>query len=538
MNRQGRVLIVDDLEKWRKELVSILQREGFATASADTAQLALERLRTEIYHVAVLDIRLVDSDQNNTDGIDLLRDLGKRGLSESTRIIILSAYGTQEQMREAFKDYRVADFLSKSHFTRKGFLESIHQVFLEEAAINLDLSIHWQQVKGPEQVVHNLELDGLRLRRNPDLQSKIALELDDLLCRLFYTAESVMLRPFTIGPSGAGVLWAQPFYPNGGGRAVVVKFGDFQQIEQEANHFRRYVQPFVSGGRATSILAQRRTPHLGGLTYSLLGVDKDQWEDFGDYYQHSSAQKVMDVMDHLFLDTCSAWYANPGRLQPYDLTGNYQSTLGFTQENLDSALLNLQKSVKGRQKLSFTTLSQERVFTNPLLKITEQALMRSTYTCITHGDFNQHNILIDGSGHSWLIDFQATSPGHVLRDIAQLDSEIRFVLLSAHEANLDERLSMEETLCAASLFSEVPPLAAQVTSTNQALAKACRVIIHLRTLARKLIAQNPSDDLSEYYIALFYNAVNTLRFYNLSSCQREHALICASLLADRLKLNK
>lgn len=538
MNRQGRVLIVDDLEKWRKELVSILQREGFATTSADTAGMALERLQTEVYHIAVLDIRLVDSDQNNFDGISLLHDLDKRGLSESTRIIILSAYGTPEQMRKAFKDYRVADFLSKSHFTRKSFLESIHQAFLKEALINLELSIHWQQVKGPEQVVHNLELGGIRLRRNPDLQSKIALELDDLLCRLFYTAESVMLRPFTIGPSGAGVLWAQPFYPNGGGRAVVVKFGDFQQIEQEAHNFKHYVQPFVSGGRATSILAQRRTPHLGGLIYSLLGVDKDQWEDFGDYYQHASPQKVKDVLDHLFLDTCSAWYANPGRLQPYDLTSNYQSMLGFTQENLDSALLNLQKSVKGRQKLSFTALSQERAFTNPLLKIEEQVLMRSTYTCITHGDFNQHNILIDGSGHSWLIDFQATNPGHVLRDIAQLDSEIRFVLLSAHEATLDERLHMEEVLCAANLFSEVPQLAARMTSTNQALAKACDVIIHLRTLARKLIAQNPSDDMSEYYIALFYYAVNTLRFYNLSSCQREHALLCASLLADRLKLNK
>jgi CheY-like chemotaxis protein len=535
MNRQGRVLIVDDLEKWRKELVSILQREGYATVSADTAASAFAHLQTEIYHVAVLDIRLVDLDQNNTDGIDLLRDLGKRGLHEATRIIILSAYGTQEHMREAFKDYRVADFLSKNHFTRKGFLESVHHVFLNEALINLKLDIHWQQVRGPEQVVYNLELGGIRLRRNADLQNQIALELDDLLCRLFYTAESVMLRPFPTGPSGTGVLWAQPFYPNGGGRAVVVTFGDVQRIEQEADHFRKYVQPFVSGGRATSILAQRRTPHLGGITYSLLGADKDQWEDFGAYYRHASTQQIMAVLDHLFLDTCGAWYANPGQLQPYDLTSGYQRTLGFTQENLDAALLNLQKSVKGRQKLSFTGLHQERLFTNPLLKVEERSLMRSTYSCITHGDFNQHNILIDSSGHSWLIDFQATSPGHVLRDVAQLDSEIRFGLLAAHEASLDEILHMEEVLCQANLFSEIPQLATQLTSLNQTLTKVCTVIVHLRALARKLIAQKPDDDVSEYYIALFYYAINTLRFYTVPSPQREHALICASLLADRLK---
>ncbi len=538
MNRQGRVLIVDDLEKWRKELVSILQREGFATASADTSTLALKRMQSEIYHVAVLDIRLVDAELNNTDGIGLMRELGKRGLSEAIRVIILSAHGTSEQMREAFKEYRVADFLSKDGFTREGFLESIHQAFCDETPINLDLQIHWQHVKGPDQAVHNLELGGIRIRRNPELQSQIALELDDLLCRLFDTAESVIVRPLTNGQSGTGVLRAQPFYANGGGRAVIVKYGDFQQIEQEARNFKEYGQPFISGGRATSILAQRRTPHLGGLIYSLLGADKDQWEDFAHYYQHSTAQQIINVLDHLFLDTCSAWYANPGRLQPHNLTREYQTMLGFSQDSLDHALLNMQKSVKGRQKLQFSSLVQERAFANPLLHIEEHQLMRSTYTCITHGDFNSHNILVDSSNYSWLIDFQATGTGHVLRDIAQLDSEIRFSLLSANDASLEERLLLEETLCSATLFGEVAPYATRLTTTNELVAKACTVIVHLRTLARKLIAQNPSDDISEYYIALFYFAVNTTRFYNLPTCQREHALISASLLAERLELHQ
>lgn len=538
MNRQGRVLIVDDLDKWRKELVSILQREGFATASADTATLALERLQTDIYHVAVLDIRLVDSDLSNTDGIDLLRELGKRGLSEATKVIILSAHGTAEQMREAFKDYKVVDFLSKDRFSKQGFLESINHAFSKEAPINLDLQIHWQQVKGPEQVVHNLELGGTRLKRNPELQNQIALELEDLLCRLFDKAHSVIVQPLTSGQSGTGVLRAQPFYSHGGGRTVIVKFGDFQLIDHESQQFRECVQPYISGGRATNVLAKRRTPHLGGLIYSLLGAEREQWEDFGHYYTHSSTQRITNVLDHLFLDTCGAWYANLGRLQPFDLTSDYQAMLGFTQENLDHALLNLQKSVKGRQKLIFTSLSKERAFSNPLQEIEELSFMRPTYTCITHGDFNHQNILVDSSGYSWLIDFQATGPGHVLRDIAQLDSVIRYVLLPTSDATLDERLQMEETLCSISFFSQVEQLNTQLETTNKALAKTYAVVVHLRTLARKLIAQNLSDDISEYYIALFYFAINTLRFYAIPSCQREHALLCASLLADRLELNK
>jgi len=61
-------------------------------------------------------------------------------------------------------------------------------------------------------------------------------------------------------------------------------------------------------------------------------------------------------------------------------------------------------------------------------------------------------------------------------------------------------------------------------------------LARLPDMARKLVEANPVDDISEYYIALLYNALNTLRFSSLSPVQREHALLCASLLADRLGL--
>lgn len=93
---------------------------------------------------------------------------------------------------------------------------------------------------------------------------------------------------------------------------------------------------------------------------------------------------------------------------------------------------------------------------------------------------------------------------------------------------------MEETLCRPERFSQVGDY--ELATENPSLTKAYRVVQHLRTLAHKFAAQNPSDDISEYYIALFYNAINTLRFYGLSSAQREHALLCASLLADKLGL--
>ncbi|MFL5666792.1 MAG: response regulator [Ktedonobacteraceae bacterium] len=536
MNTQGRVLVVDDLEPWREQLVETLQQDGFYAASASTATEVLEQLDEALYHLLILDIRLADTDPGNIDGIDLLRELEKRGLSEATKVIMLSAHDTKEHMRLAFRDYKVADFLSKDNFTKQLFLESVRRVFSQEANINLALTIHWQQVRGPEQAVLNLEIRGTRVKRNSPLQSQIATELNDLLCRLFYEAESVLLRPLTAGQSATGVLWAQPFYARGGGRAVIVKFGDFRKIEQEHTNFRKYVQPFIGGGRNTTVLDLRRTPHLGGITYSLLGADSEHMEDFGSFYRHADGAQIQTVLDRLFLDTCGAWYANPGQLQPYNLTEDYQQLLEFTSEKLEHALAEMQKFVQGRQKLHFKSLHNERLFTNPLLAITGPPLVCSTYTCPTHGDFNQHNLLVDRAGHTWLIDFQATGPGHILRDVAQLDSEIRFLLLAPDEATLEECLCMEEALCSVERFSNVPELTPGFPTENQALAKTYATVVHLRILTRKLIAQNPSDDMSEYYIALFYNAVNTIRYASLPSRQREHALLSASILADRLGL--
>lgn len=123
-----------------------------------------------------------------------------------------------------------------------------------------------------------------------------------------------------------------------------------------------------------------------------------------------------------------------------------------------------------------------------------------------------------------------------MRDVSELDSVVRFQLLESEEATLEERLTMEEVLCSIERFSQVEQLATRFPTENQALAKAYAIVVHLRKLAGKLITQNPNDDMSEYYIASLYHAINTLRFKDLPARQREHALLCASLLTDRLGL--
>jgi DNA-binding response OmpR family regulator len=544
MKRQGRILIVDDEDVWRNELGETLQREGFLVDFASTTAEALECLQKCLYHLLVLDIRLVDV-AGNKEGLDLLGELEKRGLNEATKVIMLSGYGTPEYMRTSFREYKVVDFLSKDDFDDEEFLQEVRQVFSEKVKINLALEIHWQpHGSGPEQVVLDLNINRTLVKYDTPLQSQIASELDDLLCRLFRHAASILVRPLTAGQSGTRVLRVQPFYTTGGGGSeVVVKFGDFRKIEQEYHKFKEYVQPFIGGTRNTTVLDLRRTPHLGGIIYSLLGSSHDQLVDFGEFYRRADVSQVKDALQRLFWDTCGAWYANRGNLQPLDLAADYQRLLEYKSGRLEQIvaeqlkLVELVESEKGKQRLVFNHLRDRHTYTNPLQVMDGLSFKLSTYTCITHGDFNHHNLLVDSNGNMWMIDFQGTGLSHILRDIAILDSAIRFQLLTANEATLKERLQMEKALCSIERFSEVEQLANKLPTTNRPLAKTYAAVVHLRTLARRLVEQNPGDDISEYYIALFYTALYTLRFTQLSQGQREHALLCASLLADRLGLS-
>ena len=207
MSRSGRILIVDDLAKWRKQLVNTLQRNNFSVEAVKNVSEALERLNNTTYHIVILDIRLKDNDPSNIEGIGLLQELDKRGLKDATKVIMLSGYGTLDQMRRAFREYEVADFLSKDNFSPQTFLESVQQVFAQKVKINLELDIQWQMRSPVEQIVSNLEVNGKHVGQYFSLQKQLVEELEDLFCRLFHKAKTILVQPLlTQGWSGTGVL--------------------------------------------------------------------------------------------------------------------------------------------------------------------------------------------------------------------------------------------------------------------------------------------------------------------------------------------
>lgn len=102
---KSKILIVDDDPSLRRVLEVQLQQEGYAAASAGSAQQALSMLQLQAYDLAIADLKMPEF-----SGIALLREI--RSQYPETVMIILTAFGTVETAVEAMKA-GAYDYLTK-----------------------------------------------------------------------------------------------------------------------------------------------------------------------------------------------------------------------------------------------------------------------------------------------------------------------------------------------------------------------------------------------------------------------------------------
>jgi DNA-binding NtrC family response regulator len=94
MDKNARILIVDDDENIRKVLKAILEDEGYYVESVGTAQNGIEKTKRNFYNVALIDIRLPDM-----EGVELLTKL--KDATPRIRKIIITGYPTLQNAVEA-----------------------------------------------------------------------------------------------------------------------------------------------------------------------------------------------------------------------------------------------------------------------------------------------------------------------------------------------------------------------------------------------------------------------------------------------------
>ncbi|HEV2233531.1 MAG TPA: sigma-54 dependent transcriptional regulator [Terriglobia bacterium] len=94
---KGSILIIDDEQEIRESLQELLSLEGYATASASTAEEGLKKMEEQVFDLALLDITLPDR-----NGLDLLKII-KRDNAD-TGVIMITAFDSSQLAFQASKE--------------------------------------------------------------------------------------------------------------------------------------------------------------------------------------------------------------------------------------------------------------------------------------------------------------------------------------------------------------------------------------------------------------------------------------------------
>jgi len=117
-----KILVVDDELIVRDSLRALLVDEGFFADMAESGEAALEKLKTETYHLMLLDIKMP-----GMEGVDVLKEA--MGLQSDLRVVMMTAYATIETAVESMKEGAV-DYLVKP-FEPDSLLPQVYRLYEE-----------------------------------------------------------------------------------------------------------------------------------------------------------------------------------------------------------------------------------------------------------------------------------------------------------------------------------------------------------------------------------------------------------------------
>jgi DNA-binding NtrC family response regulator len=128
---RGKILIVEDIADWRELLRDLLRREGHAVKATATLEEARAHLaRTKDLDVAIIDIRLVETDETDEGGMRLLQEIHDN--RDFVQVIMITGHGNMELQRKAFRQFHAFDFFRKEQFVSEEFRQAVREA-VEEA---------------------------------------------------------------------------------------------------------------------------------------------------------------------------------------------------------------------------------------------------------------------------------------------------------------------------------------------------------------------------------------------------------------------
>ncbi len=518
------ILVIDNDKPYLDSVTLLLRGEGYTVFSAESLEEAAQHLAKRYIDLILIDNRLEDNgNPYDNSGADFV------GNADPSQAIVLMSYYLHDGIRLQRVSHNVRAF-SKTRPAIE-LLELVEEILQTLIPYNQELKIYWSRTSA-KKVVERLEQN----EKSVPLDSLIK-ELEEVLRKLFWIESKIFVHAIEQGRGGSAVLKVFSTVNRSVQRPpIIVKFGWRENIDNELLNYRVYVQPYFYM-RTTQMLGQPAyTHHLAGFKQMFVGYEQ-YWRpqlnghqstdliSFATAFNRCLLGELHFIIKTLFLETYSVWFAdrqtltqkkNQARAYFKDTVETYEELLSLQgakkqaliRQNIDSLRTHTFKNVQlhiQEERVTFITKDFTEELPNPVhfWQHYQHCIPDTTIICLTHGDLNPHNIFVNRTLDSWLIDFQRTGWGPILRDSAELESAIKFSLLTTK--NLARLLKFERAIL------QMPELASWSKIGGRTSAKITKAEICVRAI-RQEMAKVSETSIMEYHASLFFHALKMLSF--------------------------
>ncbi|MGQ9493704.1 MAG: DNA-binding response regulator, partial [Anaerolineae bacterium] len=523
-----------------------LEQAGYQVLKAYTLEQARQLLAEARLHLAILDIRMEnDDDEKDVSGLTLAKDPAFRPVPK----IMLTGFPSYQAVREALGPALdgmppAVDYLSKQEGP-EALIRAVEQALEQHVGINWNLVIHWDKRKFLSfPYLVNLIEPELPAERLSDRTG----ELEDLFRKLFYDKRQITFGRLLWHRGGRVCLAVFAYSPEGTSEQRLVTCGVRPQIEQETARYRQYAP---KGGTGTVLVDSAETMHFAAMAYDLHEADLEQAQTFEAFYQTNQVTQVRGAITHLFQTTLAAWHQERRVLEEHkNLHQMYCQCANLSLETLPQAEFQQRMQELCREAL---TLGSTRIsfseselslqfpsgepisvsYPNPISYLYQETVDTSLpVVCYTSpGALDEDNVLVGPNGTTWLTDFAQAGLVPLLWDFICMEAAVRFHLVKS--IDLQALHHFEQRLVDPARLNE----RLDIQDLDAPFQKALRVIQDIRCLA----SDAGGGDAVLYYKGLLFCALKEAAGYTLglrhtryALARLMHALLAAAIIGHRL----
>lgn len=359
----------------------------------------------------------------------------------------------------------------------------------------------------------------------PDLEGELPDEVDrPLVGALYREATRLSLSSLGGGFSGARVFRVRAWDPLGHELApTVLKLGPRRLVAQERAAFEQ-----VEGILGNDAPAVRGFVDLGeraGLKYSFAAMGSGPVRTLKALYEDGLPEAELGrLLDRVF-DGVLGRFSAAARYERLPLLSYYTFEARW-RDSVARKVAELGVDPSGPIALpgGGSVPSPVTIYDHDLDAL-DRALGTQRYVSYVHGDLNGANILRDGQGNVWLIDFAHAHRGHVIRDLVKLENDLLYLFTPlSDEGELAQAVALTQALRAVrDLAAPLPDPPAAVRAP--ALRRAWAVLQRLRARVAERVRED--RDPAQLSVALLRYAAHTMSFDEASPLQRRWALYAA-----------